>query len=171
MTGWQRFGIMLLCYFAVMVLFPDYDAAGFYFAGITLTMWTGVILILAVITNILGLYNFPNFCRFITLVFVAAVLFSLLWYFPQKDNVTPINKLKYGEFPTMQDIERGINRFTFNFDFVRRRATRPENFINQELDENKEKIEETNDAIKEAAQKAKKQAAKKIEQTLEIEVE
>ena len=71
----------------------------------------------------------------------------------------------------MQDIERGINRFTFNFDFVRRRATRPENFINQELDENKEKIEETNDAIKEAAQKAKKQAAKKIEQTLEIEVE
>ena len=111
MTGWQRFGLMLLCYFGVMVLFPNYDAAGFYFAGITLMMWTGVILILAVINNILGLYNFPNFCRFITLVFIAAVLFSLLWYFPQKDNVTPINKLKYGEFPTMQDVKRGINRF------------------------------------------------------------
>ncbi|WP_428073145.1 hypothetical protein [Candidatus Avelusimicrobium aviculae] len=171
MTGWQRFGLMLLCYFGVMVLFPDYDAAGFYFAGITLMMWTGVILVLAVINNILGLYNFPNFCRFITLVFIAAVLFSLLWYFPQKDNVTPINKLKYGEFPTMQDIKRGVNRFTFNFDFVRRRATRPENFINQELEDNKEKINETNQAIKEAAEKAKKQAAKKIEQTLEIEVE
>ena len=171
MTGWQRFGIMLLCYFAVMVLYPNYDAAGFYFAGITLVMWTGVILILAVISNILGLYNFPNFCRFITLVFVAAVLFSLLWYFPQKDNVSPINKLKYGEIPTMEDIKAGVNRFTFNFDFVRRRATRSENFVNQKLEDNQEKIEETNEALKEAAKKKKKQAAKKIEQTLEIEVE
>lgn len=171
MTGWQRFGIMLLCYFAVMVLYPNYDAAGFYFAGITLVMWTGVILILAVISNILGLYNFPNFCRFITLVFVAAVLFSLLWYFPQKDNVSPINKLKYGEIPTMDDIKAGVNRFTFNFDFVRRRATRSENFVNQKLEDNQEKIEETNQAIKETAEKAKKQAAKKIEETLDIEVE
>ncbi len=167
MNGWQRFVFVLMCYFTVMVLYPNYDMAGVYFAGITLAMWTGVILILSIIGNILGLYNFPSLNKLLTFALLAAVTCSLLWYFPQKDNVTPINKIKYGEFPTMADVKRGVNRFTFNFDFVRRRATRSENFVNQELEDNKKQIEETNKTIKKTAQKA----AKKVEETLDIEVE
>lgn len=167
MNGWQRFMFLLMCYFVVMVLYPNYDAAGLYFVGVTLAMWTGVILVLAVISNMLGLYNFPSLSKLITFVLVVMIMCSLLWYFPQKDNVTPINKIKYGEVPTKEDIKRGLNRFTFNFDFVRRRADRAENFVNQELEENKEGVKET----KEKIQKHTKKAVKKMEDTLDIKVD
>ena len=167
MNGWQRFMFLLMCYFVVMVLYPNYDAAGLYFVGVTLAMWTGVILVLAVISNMLGLYNFPSLNKLITFVLVVMIMCSLLWYFPQKDNVTPINKIKYGEVPTKEDIKRGLNRFTFNFDFVRRRADRAENFVNQELENNKEGVKET----KEKIQKHTKKAVKKMEDTLDIKVD
>lgn len=167
MNGWQRFMFLLMCYFVVMVLYPNYDAAGLYFVGVTLAMWTGVILVLSVISNMLGLYNFPSLSKLITFVLVVMIMCSLLWYFPQKDNVTPINKIKYGEVPTKEDIKRGLNRFTFNFDFVRRRADRAENFVNQELEENKEGVKET----KEKIQKHTKKAVKKMEDTLDIKVD
>lgn len=167
MNGWQRFMFLLMCYFVVMVLYPNYDAAGLYFVGVTLAMWTGVILVLSVISNMLGLYNFPSLNKLITFVLVVMIMCCLLWYFPQKDNVTPINKIKYGEVPTKEDIKRGLNRFTFNFDFVRRRADRAENFVNQELEENKEGVKET----KEKIQKHTKKAVKKMEDTLDIKVD
>ena len=167
MNGWQRFMFLLMCYFVVMVLYPNYDAVGLYFVGVTLAMWTGVILVLSIISNMLGLYNFPSLNKLITFVLVVMIMCSLLWYFPQKDNVTPINKIKYGEVPTKEDIKRGLNRFTFNFDFVRRRADRAENFVNQEVEENKEGVKET----KEKIQKHTKKAVKKMEDTLDIKVD
>ena len=167
MNGWQRFMFLLMCYFVVMVLYPNYDAAGLYFVGVTLAMWTGVILVLSIISNMLGLYNFPSLNKLITFVLVVMIMCSLLWYFPQKDNVTPINKIKYGEVPTKEDIKRGLNRFTFNFDFVRRRADRAENFVNQEVEENKEGVKET----KEKIQKHTKKAGKKMEDTRDIKVD
>ncbi|WP_428039023.1 hypothetical protein [Candidatus Avelusimicrobium faecicola] len=167
MNGWQRFMFLLMCYFVVMVLYPNYDAAGLYFVGVTLAMWTGVILVLSIISNMLGLYNFPSLNKLITFVLVVMIMCSLLWYFPQKDNVTPINKIKYGEVPTKEDIKRGLNRFTFNFDFVRRRADRAENFVNQEMEENKEGVNETKAKI----QKHTKKAVKKMEDTLDIKVD
>ena len=167
MNGWQRFMFLLMCYFVVMVLYPNYDAVGLYFVGVTLAMWTGVILVLSIISNMLGLYNFPSLNKLITFVLVVMIMCSLLWYLPQKDNVTPINKIKYGEVPTKEDIKRGLNRFTFNFDFVRRRADRAENFVNQEVEENKEGVKET----KEKIQKHTKKAVKKMEDTLDIKVD
>lgn len=167
MNGWQRFMFLLMCYFVVMVLYPNYDAAGLYFVGVTLAMWTGVILVLSIISNMLGLYNFPSLNKLITFVLVVMIMCSLLWYFPQKDNVTPINKIKYGEVPSKEDIKRGLNRFTFNFDFVRRRADRAENFVNQEMEENKEGVKETKAKI----QKHTKKAVKKMEDTLDIKVD
>lgn len=141
MNGWQRFAILLLCCFAVMVLYPNFDAAGWTFIGILIAMWTGAIMVLSIISNIFGIYRFETLNKLISLVFVAAVMYTLLWYFPQEDKVTPINKLKYGEFPTKADIDKGIKRFTFNFDFVRRNARRSENFINQDMDGDKVKKE------------------------------
>ncbi len=167
MNGWQRFMFLLMCYFVVMVLYPNYDAAGLYFVGVTLAMWTGVILVLSIISNMLGLYNFPSLNKLITFVLVVMIMCCMLWYFPQRDNVTPINKIKYGEVPTKEDIKRGLNRFTFNFDFVRRRADRAENFVNQEVEENKEGVKET----KEKIQKHTKKAVKKMEDTLDIKVD
>ena len=167
MNGWQRFMFLLMCYFVVMVLYPNYDAAGLYFVGITLAMWTGAILVLSIISNMFGLYNFPSLNKLITFILIVMIMCSLLWYFPQKDNVTPINKIKYGEIPTKADIEHGLNRFTLNFDFVHRRANRAENFVNQEIEDNKKGVKET----KEKLQKNTQKAVKKVEDTLDIKVD
>lgn len=162
MNGWQRFFILLLCTFAVMVCYPNFDGAGWSFAGVVMLAWTGVIVVISILSGLFGLYNFNFLNRLITLAFFCGVMYSLLWYFPQKDNVVPINKIKYGEIPSAEDIKKGINRFTFNFDFVHRNARRDENFINQELDKDK---------IKKDLGKTVKKAKKEIEEEFEIIVE
>lgn len=141
MNGWQRFAILLLCCFVVLVCYPNFDVSGWTFIGVLIAMWTGGILVLSIISNIFGLYRLETVNKLISVCFIFAVFYTLLWYFPQEDKVTPINKLKYGEFPTKADIDKGLKRFTFNFDFVRRNAKRSENFINQDMDGDKVKQE------------------------------
>lgn len=141
MNGWQRFAILLLCCFVVLVCYPNFDISGWTFIGLLIAMWTGGIIVLSIISNLFGLYRLESVNKFISIVFIFAVFYTLLWYFPQEDKVTPINKLKYGEFPTKADIDKGLKRFTFNFDFVRRNARRSENFINQDMDSEKVKKE------------------------------
>lgn len=141
MNGWQRFAILLLCCFVVLVCYPNFDISGWTFIGLLIAMWTGGIIVLSIISNLFGLYRLESVNKFISIVFIFAVFYTLLWYFPQEDKVTPINKLKYGEFPTKADIDKGLKRFTFNFDFVRRNARRSENFINQDMDGDKVKKE------------------------------
>lgn len=145
-----------------MVLYPNFDGAGWSFMGTALLLWTGVIIVLSIISNLFGLYNFNALNRLISFALLFGILYSLLWYFPQTDKVTPINKIKYGEIPTMSDIKKGINRFTFNFDFVRRNVRREENFINQDLDKTK---------IKKEIGKNIKKAVKEVEEDLDITVE
>lgn len=132
MNGWQRFGILLVCCFIVMVLFPNYDASGWTFIGLLILMWTGAIMLLSLVCNIFALYRFEWLNRLLTLAVFCGIMYTLLWYFPQTDKVVPINKLKYGEYPTKADIDKGLKRLTFNFDFVRRNVHRDENFTNQE---------------------------------------
>ena len=61
MNGWQRFAILLLCCFAVMVCYPDFDASGWTFIGILIAMWTGGILVLSIISNMFGIYRLETF--------------------------------------------------------------------------------------------------------------
>ena len=102
-----------------------------------------------------GLYKWESLNKLIFFVLTCAIMYSLLWYFPQTDKVTPINKIKYGEIPTKADLDRGLKRFTFNFDFVRRNARRKENFINQDMNS------------KEVKKELKKRAAKTAEELIE----
>ena len=145
-----------------MVLYPDFDASGWTFIGIAFAMWTGIIMVLSVISNLFGLYRMETFNKLISFILLCGIMYSLLWYFPQEDKVTPINKIKYGEIPTKADIEKGIKRFTFNFDFVRRNARRKENFINQDIDGKK---------IKKEIKKKAGETAEELAETLDIEVE
>lgn len=165
MTGWQRFFLLILCYFIVLVLFPHYDAKGISFVFLSFGMWTGVIILLSIFINLFALYKLPPLNALITVAFVAAVFGSLLIYFPQKDRPAPINQLKHGEIPSSQDVELGIRQLTFNFDFVRRNVNRDENYINQETidDTRKRQREEAEaSALEEAkAAEAKKQAEEK----------
>lgn len=92
-----------------MVLYPDFDASGWTFIGIACAMWTGIIMVLSVISNLFGLYRMETFNKLISFILLCGIMYSLLWYFPQEDKVTPINKIKYGEIPTKADIEKASN--------------------------------------------------------------
>lgn len=131
MTGFRRFLMLLFCTALVMICFPDYTMAGWTFAGTIILVWTGVILIMSIVGSIFGLYRYDGINRFLSFVLFLGIMFSLLWYFPQESLISPINQLKYGEFPTGSDIKRGLDKFTFNFAFDRRNARSEKNFIHQ----------------------------------------
>ena len=155
MNGWQRFGMLIVCCFLVMVLYPNFEGDAWNFILMVGGLWTGVIMVISVISNLFGLYRFETLNKLITIVLLGGIIYSLLWYFPQTDKVSPINKLKHGEFPTKEDLDKGLKRFTFNFDFVRRNVNRDENFINQDM--NKEKVKK----------EIKKQVSKKTDQMID----
>lgn len=155
MNGWQRFGMLIVCCFLVMVLYPNFEGDAWNFILMVGGLWTGVIMVISVISNLFGLYRFEGLNKLVTVVLLGGILYSLLWYFPQTDKVSPINKLKHGEFPTKEDLDKGLKRFTFNFDFVRRNVNRDENFINQDM--NKEKVKK----------EIKKQVSKKTDQMID----
>ncbi len=131
MNGWQRFGILLACCFFIMVLFPDYGAMGWSFIGLVLLMWTGATMLISLICNVFALDRLDWFNRLLTLAVFCGIMYTLLWFFPQEDKVSPVNKLKYGEYPTMEQAKKGIKKLTFNFDFVHRNARSDENLVNQ----------------------------------------
>ena len=166
MTGIKRFFWLLLCVGVVMICDPNFGAAGWTFAGTIILVWTGIILLMSVIGSLFGLYRFGNIDDFLTFIFVLCVLASLLWYLPQDDKVSPINKLKHGEFPTGADIKRGIDKFTFNFAFDRRNARSEKNFIHQQ---DPKKIAE--EEAKKQAELEAKRAAQRASQKLEISIE
>ena len=131
MNGWQRFGLLILGCFAIMVLYPDFDKTGLHFIGMTLLIGTAGIFLLSVLSNVFAIYRFELLNKLITLGVLALISYVLLWHFPQTDRVAPVDKLRAGQTPTKADLQKGIRQLTFNFDFVRRNVRREENFSNQ----------------------------------------
>ncbi len=166
MTGLGRFVMLLLCTGVVMVCFPDFGAAGWAFAGTLILVWTGIILIMGIVGSLFGLYRFDGINRFLTFVLFLGIMFSLLWYLPQDGKQHPIVQLQQGQFPTGADIQRGLQKFTFNFAFDRRNARSGANFVNQ-----KDPKIVAEEAAQKAAEQAKRKAAQKAKQKLEIIVE
>lgn len=153
MTGWARFFLLLVCCVTVLVLWPQYDAAGLLFMGMAFLLWTCVIILLSVLSNIFGVYKFEFLNRLVSIMFLGALLASLLFYFPLKDNQTPALLLKQNVWPTLSDAKQGLNRLTFNFDFVRRNVKRDANYVNQKLDGASEKTKELKKTVKKQKEK------------------
>ena len=162
MIGLQRFFMLLLCVVLVMICFPDYGVAGWTFAGTIVLVGTGIILIISMVGSIFGLYRYEGINRFLSFILFLGVLFSLLWYFPQDEKVSPINQLKYGDIPTGADIQRGLDKFTFNFAFDKRNVHSDKNFIYQ-----KDPKQTAQDMAKKEMEETAKKAAQKARQKLE----
>ena len=143
MNGWQRFGLLFLGCIAVLILYPNYGTQGLSFVGFVLAAGAGILLVLSVISNLFAIYRFTFLNNLITLGVIAAICYVLLWYFPQADGFSPIEKIKAGHTPTRADIDRGIKQLTFNFDFVHRNVRQDENFSNQETGRSKSSAEKT----------------------------
>ena len=152
MNGWQRFGILFMCCFFMMVLFPNYDKAGWTFIGLIMLMWTGAILLVSLVSNVFALDRFDWINRLLTLAVFCGIMYTLLWYFPQEDKVSPVNKLKYGEYPTMDDVKKGINQLTFNFDFVNRNVKDNNVLSEEEVNEAKKQVQKAAKAVKKGAE-------------------
>lgn len=134
MTTWQRIGLLILSCFAIMVLYPDFGSNGWMFIGVTLGVGLGVIMLVALISDLFAIYRFEWLTRLISLVMLVCLIYVLLHHFPQRGNLSPWQQLQAGQRPTQDDINRGIRRLTFNFDFVHRNVRRDENFVNQEIE-------------------------------------
>lgn len=157
--------MLLVCTTVVMICFPDFGAAGWTFAGTIILIWTGIILIMGIVGSLFGLYRFDGINRFLSFVLFLGIMFSLLWYLPQDEKPSPIEQLAQGDFPTGSDLQRGMQKFTFNFAFDHRNARRGENFINQ-----RDAKAEAEEAAKKAAEEAKRKAAAKKAAEGKIEI-
>ena len=159
MNGWARFFLLLVCCIVTLILWPQYNRAGLGFLGMFFILWTCITILLSVIVNIFAIYKWEWLHRLISIAFVVAMVACLLYHFPLVDNQTPISRLKANQWPSGQDIQAGIKRLTFNFDFVRRNVHRDANYVNQKLDDGTEATQEI------------KKIVKKQQETLDIVVE
>lgn len=157
MNGWQRFGMLILCCIAVMLLFPNFDLKGWSFILFTLLGGAAVLIVVSVVSNLFAIYRFELLNNVITWVILGIMVYVLLWHFPQLEYKSPIEQLKAGKLPTVADIKQGFRRLTFNFDFVRRNVRLDENFSHQRVENEKEK-----------AKTVKKQPKPKPQENIEI---
>ena len=132
MNGFQRFALLLLCLLAALICYPYYTASVWPFMALLLGIWSGVIMVMSVILGLFGLDRFNWVNRIATVVLVAGIIYSILWFMPQEDNVKPITRIQNGQLPSRTDMARGLKRLTFNFDFNHRNARSEKNFINQQ---------------------------------------
>lgn len=132
MNGFQRFALLLLCLLAALICYPYYTVAVWPFMALLLGIWAGVIMVMSVVMGLFGLDRFTWVNRIATLLLVVGIIYSILWFMPQEDHIKPITRIRNGQLPTRTDMERGLKRLTFNFDFNHRNARSQKNFINQQ---------------------------------------
>ena len=149
MNGWAKFFLLIVCCVFTLILWPQYNKDGLQFLGLLALLWTCLILLVSIVGNILALYKFEFLNRLVSLAYLAALLASLIYYFPLENDQTPYLRMKNNVWPTISDAKTGIERLTFNFDFIRRNANNEKNYINQQFD----KADSTKKEIKKAVQK------------------
>ena len=149
MTGWQRFFLLIVCMAATLILWPQYDQAGLSFVLMAGILWTCVIIMLSVLSGIFGIYKFEFLNRFISILFLGALIACLLYYFPLKNAETPFSRMKAGKWPTTQDVQIGLERLTIDVDFLRRNMHKEGKSIQQKIDEASEVVEDFKKTAKE----------------------
>lgn len=159
MNGWAKFFLLIVCCIFTLILWPQYNTDSLQFMGLLALLWTCLILLVSIVGNIFALYKFEFLNRLVSLAYLAALLASLIYYFPLENDQTPYLRMKNNIWPTISDAKAGIERLTFNFDFVRRNANNEKNYINQQFDK------------ADSAKKEIKKAVQKTQEVLDIIVE
>lgn len=149
MNGWAKFFLLIVCCIFTLILWPQYNTDSLQFMGLLALLWTCLILLVSIVGNIFALYKFEFLNRLVSLAYLAALLASLIYNFPLENDQTPYLRMKNNIWPTISDAKAGIERLTFNFDFVRRNVNNEKNYINQQFD----KADSTKKEIKKAVQK------------------
>lgn len=118
MTGWQRFFLLFLCCIGILICWPQYEAEGIAFLATAFVLWTSIIMLFSVIVNLFAIDKWEFLHRLLSIVFFVVMLISLLYYFPLPDNQTPYSRLQAKQWPTQEDVIKGIERITFSYNFA-----------------------------------------------------
>lgn len=148
MTGWQRFFLLIVCCAATVILWPQYDKAGLTFLAMFFLLWTCMIVLFSILINLFAIYKIELVHRILSMVFLIAMVACILAYFPLIGGQTPLIRLQQNQWPTPEDVQKGIKRLTFNFDFVRRNVHQDANYVNQQLEDASEKTENIQHTLK-----------------------
>jgi len=134
MTGWQRFFLLVVFCVATLIFWPQYDNAGLTFLGMFFLLWTCIIILFSILINLFAIYKIEFLHRLLSLLLLLAMVACLLVYFPLPGEETPLTRIQNNQWPTVSDVQKGIKRLTFNFDFVHRNANNDDNYINQKFE-------------------------------------
>lgn len=125
MSGWQKFFLLFLSCIAVLICWPQYDTKGLTFMLMAFVLWTCIIILFSVLTNLFAIVKFEALHRLLSIVFLLVMIGSLLYYFPLMDGTTPFYRMKNNIWPSGEDIKTGINRMTFSVDLVHHNQPSP----------------------------------------------
>ncbi len=149
MTGWQRFFLLIACCIVTMILWPQYDEAGVTFMLMAGLLWTCVIIMLSVLSGIFGIYKFEFLNRFVSILYLGALMACLLFYFPLRNGETPAKRMQQGQWPTMQDVRNGLERMTLDFDFVHRTLRHDPSHLNEKMEKAGKTVSDMGKELKE----------------------
>lgn len=138
MSGWQRFFLLIICCAGVLICWPQYNKQGLSFMLMAFCLWTCLIILLSIFINLFALYKVELLHRLISLVFMVVLMGSLLYFFPLEDGQTPVLRMQNNQWPTLQDMQKGLNKLTFHF-----------NFVQQYFSQNSEPVHHKKDTIAE----------------------
>lgn len=101
----------LLLNAAIFTAFPDSGGMGITFFIFSSLLWSG-----AAVASILLSRIVPRDWKAFTLVaFSLACAFCSLSFFPQKDGVSPLDRLLDGRYPAKTDVYRGLRRLGIDY--------------------------------------------------------
>lgn len=107
----RRILLIALAHFIVMVCFPYYGGGGFVFGLVSLVAWSAAAILAAVISAVLFLDKWAKFNALLSALIFFGALGTMLFYFPQENNISPVKKLSYGDLPSGKEINKGLGNF------------------------------------------------------------
>lgn len=106
-----RLVLLAALHFGVLVCYPDYTAFAPVTVFIVFLLCGAGVIALSGLLSMMGLNKSVamNFLFDIVMIVVAAVI--LLVYTPQMSSVRPFDRVAKGQYPTQNDIDRGLAKF------------------------------------------------------------
>lgn len=149
MNGWQRFFLLLMCVVSLLICWPDYGRSGVLFLVMAGVLWTCIIMLISVISNIFGIYKFEMLNRLVSLAFLAVMAVSFLYYFPLENKQTPWARMQSGRYPTVEDMQKGVRRLASGLHLMQDRAQD----VSDKIDNAADTLKKTEKSVKKKKEK------------------
>jgi len=117
-----RLFFVLLVHLVFFVAYPHTGPMGPHYLWISALLWCGCSFFLSA-NIIFNVFLNKLFGELVTIVFFAALVFSIASTMPQSDNVSVLGKLKKGIYPTRDSLYYGLLRVGVQCDALLQKST------------------------------------------------